>query len=105
MDLTAWLIIVIAILSFFCGSIAFYLLGVNIIAFFLFGYDKFSALKGRSRIPEKFLLTVCLIGGVVGALTGMLFFRHKICKKEFYFRAIGIFLIHFILLLLLIKYA
>ena len=61
-----------------------YLVVVNVIAFVLYGLDKYKAKKGAWRIPEKTLLGIAVIGGSVGALAGMNFFRHK--TKHWYFK-------------------
>ena len=61
-----------------------YLAVVNVIAFILYGVDKYKAKQGAWRIPEKTLLGVAVIGGSVGALAGMNFFRHK--TKHWYFK-------------------
>ena len=55
----------------------YYLLGINILAFCLYGIDKAKAKMDLWRIPEETLLGVAFIGGSVGAWAGMQFFRHK----------------------------
>ena len=61
-----------------------YLAVVNVVAFVLYGIDKYKAKQGAWRIPEKTLLGIAVIGGSVGALAGMNFFRHK--TKHWYFK-------------------
>ena len=61
-----------------------YLAVVNVIAFVLYGLDKYKAKTGAWRIPEKTLLGIAVIGGSVGALAGMNFFRHK--TRHWYFK-------------------
>ncbi len=51
---------------------------MSLMAFFLYGLDKGRAKKGAARIPELTLLTFAALGGGLGALLGMLLFRHKI---------------------------
>ena len=68
-----------------------YLIGVNIVAFFLYGIDKRRAIKDRWRIPESTLLGIALVGGSVGAWAGMQMFRHK--TKHWYFVVVNIFAI------------
>ena len=58
-----------------------YLAAVNLVAFTVYGVDKAKARRGAWRIPEKTLFL--LPGGSVGALLGMLVFRHK--TKHWYF--------------------
>lgn len=54
-----------------------YYLIINVIAFLLYGMDKWKAKLGAWRIPEKTLLGIALFGGGLGALLGMQVFRHK----------------------------
>lgn len=61
-----------------------YLFCVTIVTFLIYGMDKWRAKKGKHRIPEKTLLIFAAIGGSVGALIGMWFFRHKTRKPKFY---------------------
>ena len=62
----------------------FYIGVVNVVAFALYGLDKYKAKTGAWRIPEKTLLGIAVIGGSVGALVGMNFFHHK--TKHWYFK-------------------
>ncbi len=61
----------------------YYLIAVNVAAWIMYGLDKWKARSGKWRISERTLLIVALIGGSVGALTGMLMFRHKTKKPKF----------------------
>ncbi len=61
-----------------------YLLCINVVTFLFYGMDKWKAKKGKRRISEKTLLTFAILGGSVGALIGMWFFRHKTRKPKFY---------------------
>lgn len=61
-----------------------YLLGINLAAFLIYGADKWKARSGRWRVPEKTLFVLALLGGSIGALTGMKFFHHK--TRKWYFR-------------------
>jgi uncharacterized membrane protein YsdA (DUF1294 family) len=51
---------------------------MSVTAFPLYGWDKAMAKLRRRRIPEA-----ALLGGGLGALLGMLLFRHKIRKGPF----------------------
>ena len=62
-----------------------YLIIINFIAFFLYGLDKRKAQKNRWRITEKTLIGIAVIGGSLGAFTGMKLFRHKTKKRKFSF--------------------
>lgn len=66
---------------------------VNVIAFLLYGIDKWKARKGLRRIPERVLLEIAVIGGSVGAYVGMQLFRHKTRKVKF---SVGVPIIFFI---------
>lgn len=64
--------------------IIFYAIIINIITFFFFGFDKLrSQVQHASRVSEKTLWLLTLIGGSFGALAGMNFFRHKTKKLSF----------------------
>ena len=60
-----------------------YLLAVNIATFFLYGIDKYKAKKGRWRISEATLLLMAVVGGSIGAWTGMRLWHHKTMHKKF----------------------
>ena len=57
--------------------------GVNLLAFCVFGYDKTRARRNARRIPENRLLLLALLGGWIGAWTGVKVFRHKTRKTSF----------------------
>ena len=54
-----------------------YLVLVNAWSFLLMLADKLKAKKGAWRIPEATLIGAALLGGSIGAITGMYLFRHK----------------------------
>jgi len=56
----------------------------NGISLAMMAVDKFSAINGWRRIPEKWLLLFALPGGGVGGFIGMAAFRHKIRKPKFW---------------------
>ena len=60
-----------------------YLIIINVIAFILYGLDKYKAIKKEWRIPESLLLTISFLGGSIGSILGMLTFRHKTNKMKF----------------------
>ncbi len=62
---------------------AVYLLVVNISTVAVYGWDKLSAKQGWQRVPEKILLLLALLGGSVGAMAAMTFFRHKTRHLKF----------------------
>ncbi len=63
--------------------IIYYEVIVNIIAFLMYGIDKFLAVKQKFRIPEARLIFIAFIGGAFGALLGMKLFHHKTLKAKF----------------------
>jgi uncharacterized membrane protein YsdA (DUF1294 family) len=57
---------------------------INILTFFYYGFDKMrSQIDSARRVSEKTLWLIALIGGSIGALAGMHFFRHKTKKTSF----------------------
>ncbi len=60
-----------------------YLIMVNCIGFFSMFLDKRYARMNQYRISERTLFSVSLIGGVIGILFGMYYFRHKTKKMKF----------------------
>lgn len=58
-------------------QIVFYLIGINIGTFFLFGLDKYFAINQMWRISNRMLLSASICGGSIGALLGQKYFRHK----------------------------
>lgn len=63
--------------------IILYYITVNIIAFAMYGADKYFAIKDMWRISEKALLGIAAIGGAFGAFAGMEIFRHKTKHANF----------------------
>ena len=60
-----------------------FLIGISVITFVFYGYDKRRAVKNKSRVPEVILHMLALLGGTPGALLGQLLFRHKTKKLKF----------------------
>ncbi|WP_312176364.1 DUF1294 domain-containing protein [Chryseobacterium sp.] len=73
---------------------------ISIITFIIFGIDKRKAVKHQLRIPESTLLSLTFLGGTIGALLGMLVFRHKISKRSFLLKFSGIVVIQIMLVYL-----
>lgn len=59
------------------------LTGINTAAFIVFGFDKGIARYSTMRVPEKVIYGMAALGGSLGVLIGMTFFRHKIRKGSF----------------------
>ena len=60
-----------------------YLITINIISFLTYGFDKYSAIKNKQRIPEKVLIMLSIVGGSIGSILGMIIFHHKTKKIKF----------------------
>jgi uncharacterized membrane protein YsdA (DUF1294 family) len=54
-----------------------WLIALGVVAFVFYGLDKALSKTGARRVPELVLHLLALAGGFVGALLGMLVFRHK----------------------------
>ena len=63
--------------------ILYYLIGINAIAFVVYGIDKLKAKKGKWRISESTLLLLAIIGGSIGAWFGIKVWHHKTLHKKF----------------------
>ncbi len=79
-----------------------YLVIVNIAGFAFMGIDKRRARRNAWRIPESDLFLIALIGGSVGCLCGMYFFRHKTRHWYFVWGMPAILVIQVILILCLV---
>jgi uncharacterized membrane protein YsdA (DUF1294 family) len=64
-------------------ALLYALLGINLLTFLAFGWDKRAAIKGRSRVSEARLLTLALCFGAPGAWLATRVFRHKTVKTSF----------------------
>lgn len=60
-----------------------WLAAVNVLAFVLFGLDKWFAVRGMWRISERTLFAVALLGASPGAMLGMAVFHHKTRHRAF----------------------
>lgn len=77
--------------------LAYYLLAINIVTFFVYGIDKYKARKEKWRISEATLLMLAAIGGSIGALLGMKTWHHKTKHKKFKYGVPAILLLQIIL--------
>lgn len=75
-----------------------WMIGSSVTLFGLYGYDKGQAKGNGKRIPEFNLHMMALLGGFLGGLTGMVFFRHKTRKKSFLVVMVASGIIHGILI-------
>ena len=76
----------------------YYIVGVNILTFFVYGIDKWRAKKGSWRISEATLLLLAVIGGSIGAWLGMKVWHHKTMHKKFKYGIPAILIIQIILI-------
>jgi uncharacterized membrane protein YsdA (DUF1294 family) len=66
------------------SAIVAYVLGVGLITFLTYGYDKLQAIRGGRRVPESALRLLSVIGGALGGWAGMLIWRHKTNHASFW---------------------
>ena len=64
-------------------SLLFYLAAINLIAFFLYGIDKWKSRHAKWRVTEARLLSIALLGGSLGAFLGMKIWHHKTLHPKF----------------------
>lgn len=60
-----------------------YVAAVNVVAFVVYGVDKYKAQKAKWRIRESTLLLLAAIGGSAGAWLGMKIWHHKTRHAKF----------------------
>jgi uncharacterized membrane protein YsdA (DUF1294 family) len=60
-----------------------WLIGVNVVTFIVFGYDKAIAPTKATRVPEVILLALTTLGGGIGAVVARPLFRYKTRKASF----------------------
>ena len=70
------------------GLLAIWLVLINLVTFFVFGFDKWKAKykekhETARRVPERTLFLLAAIGGSVGALVAMKLFHHKTLHLKF----------------------
>ena len=65
------------------SCLTYYLLAINVVAFIMYGIDKYKAKKAKWRISEATLLLLAVLGGSIGAWMGMKVWHHKTMHKKF----------------------
>jgi uncharacterized membrane protein YsdA (DUF1294 family) len=60
-----------------------FLIGINVVTLFAYGYDKRQAIAGATRVPEIVLHVAALLGGSPAAILSQGLFRHKTRKTSF----------------------
>ena len=80
------------------SCLAYYLLAINVVAFIMYGIDKYKTKKAKWRIPEATLLLLDVLGGSIGAWMGMKVWHHKTMQKKFKYAIPAILLIQIALM-------
>ena len=80
-----------------------YLAIINIVAFFMYGIDKWKAKRSKWRISETALLVLAVVGGSIGAWLGMKTWHHKTLHKKFRFGVPLILATHILLLIYILN--
>jgi uncharacterized membrane protein YsdA (DUF1294 family) len=80
-----------------------YYLLINLITLIIWGFDKFRAKFQQWRVPEKTLYGLIMLGGGIGALAGIIAFRHKTRKPQFKIAAIVSIVVHLFIFFYLLK--
>ena len=80
-----------------------YFVIINIISILICSYDKYAAKKGRRRIPEKNLFSLCIFGGSISMYITMRLIRHKTKHKRFMLGIPLIFLVQISLLIFVLS--
>ena len=84
------------------SMLIWYLSVINFTTWAAYGLDKGRAKSGKWRIPERTLLLLALIGGSLGALAGMIMFRHKTRKAKFFISVPVMFVVHCVIVAMLV---
>ena len=85
-------------------GILFYLAVINIIAFFLYGIDKWKARHDKWRATEAALLWIALAGGCIGAFLGMKVWHHKTRHPKFRYGLPVILIFHLTIAIAVVYY-
>lgn len=80
------------------SCLSYYLLAINVVAFIMYGIDKYKTKKAKWRIPEATLLLLAVLGGSIGAWMGMKVWHHKTMHKKFKYAIPAILLIQIALM-------
>jgi len=75
--LIAGVVVAAALVVAGASPLVAYVVGIGLITFLTYGYDKLRAVRHGRRVPETALLLLAVLGGAVGGWAGMLVWRHK----------------------------
>jgi len=81
-----------------------YLAAINIVAFFLYGIDKWKARHDKWRITEARLIWIAVAGGSIGALLGMKIWHHKTKHNKFRFGLPAILILQIVAVVAVVYY-
>lgn len=81
-----------------------YLVFINILTFCIYGIDKYRAKHTKWRISETILLFLAIVGGSLGAWSGMKVYHHKTKHKKFKYGIPLIFILQITIIILIINY-
>ncbi len=81
-----------------------YLICINLAGLASMGMDKRKAIRRQWRISEATLFLIALLGGSLGSIVGMQFFRHKTRHWYFVWGMPAIFFMELALILRIVLY-
>jgi uncharacterized membrane protein YsdA (DUF1294 family) len=84
------------------GLILTCLLVINVAGLVVMYVDKRMARLAVSRIPERWILSICLLGGTLGVILGMFVFHHKNKKRNFQLGVLTVVAFHVTILVSLV---
>lgn len=64
-------------------GVVIYLVAINVVTVFVYGFDKLVAQSHAWRVRERTLLLLAALGGSIGALIAINIFHHKTRKNKF----------------------
>ena len=95
---TATMLFILAQLVVILGKAPFglvvYYTAMGGLSIYLYGRDKQAAIAGLWRVSEAHLLTIDLLGGVIGGLLAQQRYWHKTSKQRYQVRVFGIVVLH-----------
>jgi uncharacterized membrane protein YsdA (DUF1294 family) len=99
-SITVGLALILTVALWLLGAdvVVAWLIAITGITFLTYGYDKAVASSKATRVPEKALLALALVGGTLGAWAGMSAFHHKTAKESFRFKFVLVIIIQVVLL-------
>lgn len=81
-----------------------YLAAINLVAFFLYGIDKWKSRHDKWRVTEAKLIGIALLGGSLGAWLGMKTWHHKTQHAKFRYGLPLILILHLAIAIVAVYY-